>query len=111
MELVAESIMDPVVFRNVPSCIFRAWGRGENVTLLEDLASYQLFAKAGNVVNPAVDWRVLALQEQFLRDEAKGDSHSEAGQQEESSILLGTWHQCQTGKCQQEDKGFSGCGS
>lgn len=52
--------------------------------------------------------RELALQEQFLRDEAKGDSHSEAGQLEESSVLLGTWHQ---GKCQQEEKGLSGCGS
>lgn len=27
------------------------------------------------------------------RDEAKGDSHSKAGQQEESSTLLGTWYQ------------------
>lgn len=40
------------------------------------------------MANPAPDWRELALREWFLRDEAKGDSHSEAGQQEESSILL-----------------------
>lgn len=83
-------------------------GRGESMTILEELATHQLFAKTGNVANPATDWRVLTLQERVLRDEAKGDSHSEARQQEESSILLGTWHQ---GECQQEEKGFSGCGS
>lgn len=40
------------------------------------------------MANPASDYEELALWERFLRDEARGDSHSGAGQQEESSILL-----------------------
>lgn len=40
------------------------------------------------MAKPATDERELALWERFLRDEARGDSHPEAGQQEESSILL-----------------------
>lgn len=87
-------------FRNAPSCTDR-----------RKLAIHQLLAEAGNVASAATQpetRRGLALQEQFLSDEAKGDSHSEAGQQEESFIFLGTGHQ---GKCQQEEKGLSGAGS
>lgn len=52
--------------------------------------------------------RELPLQGQFLREEATGDSHSQVGQQEGSSILLGTWYQ---GRWQREEKGFAGFGS
>lgn len=100
----------PNGFRNIPSCMFRAWGRGENMSILEETGHPPALCQGRKHGQSShrLGGRELALQEQFLRDEAKGDSHSEAGQLQESSVLLGTWHQ---GKCQQEEKGLSGCGS
>ena len=86
------------------------WGlrRDENMTLLEKSGHPPALCQGRKHGQSSHRWRRRLPLQQFLRDEAKGNSHSEVGQQEESSILLGTWHQ---GKWQQEEKGFSGCGS
>lgn len=60
------------------------------MTVLEETGQLPALCQGKKHGQSSHRWRKLAPQEQFLRAEAQGESHSETGQQEEASVLLGT---------------------